>query len=255
MSDRPLCVLTYSSPLPTRAVAAEIVRDALRDQLRSNQPGAQDAVFPTHAGNVVLLLVPQPVPLPSHESMTDIAQRAAWGGSGIVEESTCWRGHAMVSAMEAPSSLPMMRNLARNVLRAAAALAADTGAVAANWTNAGLFHPTAAFVAAARRAPLPSDLLVRCTWYDAPGPAGSGMGAVTCGLGLFGLPEFCHPPTGEDPSAIYDRLLNLATYVIGNGPVLKDGDTFGIDDRAQARIRQTRGPKGEPTLTITRAAA
>jgi hypothetical protein len=57
----------------------------------------------------------------------------------------------------------------------------------------------------------------------------------TKGMAALGHMEFEVPNAAEPPSALRERLLALAGYVVENGPVINDGDTIGRD--ASERIR------------------
>jgi hypothetical protein len=182
----------------------------------------------------------------------DLAQRAAWPEARA--KSPTWRSHVVVSGFGKPKTLAEARGYAEEVMFVASVLARESGASAVGWPARGLFRPAAAFAERVGQTPLPADILIRCLWRGMPRPGGAGLGATTRGLHLFDLPEIDHPPTGEDPGTINDRLHNLASYLITNGPVLKDGDTIGIDARAMARIRHARDAAGRLVLQVTRPA-
>ena len=60
------------------------------------------------------------------------------------------------------------------------------------------------------------------------GPLRRFLSTLTYGLGFFGLPELWDD-TGER-NAMRNRLLNLAGYLITNGPVIHDGEVCGSPD-------------------------
>lgn len=76
------------------------------------------------------------------------------------------------------------------------------------------------------------------------------MAATTRGLRSFTLPEVDHLPSGEDAEAVYNRLINLSTYLLTNGPMLKSGDTIGIGPGVQGRIAH-RADLDQYQLTVT----
>ena len=98
---------------------------------------------------------------------------------------------------------------------------------------------------------MPVQLLVRCNWRVEPGREKlPGVSATTLGLDSLGLPEIKQSPSQENPVALRNRLLNLAAYLIVNGPVFRDGDTIGIDERSQARVRHGHDDSGKAILIL-----
>jgi hypothetical protein len=62
----------------------------------------------------------------------------------------------------------------------------------------------------------------------------------TRGMDAFGLMNIEVPHSIKDPADTLFRLGDIATYLIKNGPIIKDGDTLGQD--SSERIRVTVGP-------------
>jgi hypothetical protein len=60
---------------------------------------------------------------------------------------------------------------------------------------------------------------------------------VTQGLEPFVGREIQHPPNGDGPAELYNRVLGLATYLIQNGPVIAEGDTIGASQAERIRVR------------------
>lgn len=247
MLGLPLCFLAYANGVPKPTVAARLVREALGPHLKGG-PDHLDNLFLTHSGAIFLMLAA--ASLPPGMVKDDAGQRIAW--PGLKPQTVRWRGHAIVSTLTRPTSHAAAQAVARDVLGAAAGLASGSGAAGVSWAASQLFHPAEAFVAAVGRTPLPPEILVRLDWHGTPAPAGPGMGATTDGLSHFGLPELAHPPSGEEPAVIQDRLLNLAAYQLENGPVLNPDDTVGTDDRVQARIERPRMGDGKVLVVHAR---
>jgi hypothetical protein len=247
-----MCFVTYARATTQKSILDTLLGGALDGRWNpdfSGTPAAIAPMLPMRSGLLVVMVINGPMP-PS-ELSDDSAQRAAWPEAAA--KSATWKSHVVVCGFGKPKTLPEARAHAEDVMFVASVLARDSGASAVGWPGCGLFRPAADFAERVGKTPLPADIMIRCLWRGTPLPDGAGLGATTRGLHLFNLPEIDHPPTGEDPGAINDRLLNLASYLIANGPVLKDGDTIGIDARATARVRHVRDAAGSLMLEVTRA--
>lgn len=66
------------------------------------------------------------------------------------------------------------------------------------------------------------------------------VSGFTRGLSDFGLMEFEAENTPEPPGELRERFMALASYLLENGPIIKDGDTIGED--ANERIRVVYSP-------------
>lgn len=97
------------------------------------------------------------------------------------------------------------------------------GAVAVYWESAGQCIPAVAFAAAASD---PNDwpsiwVSVSCQ--------GKWQGAVGCtrGMAAFGQREIETRNATESPEELFGRLYGLINYLLQNGPIIKDRETFG----------------------------
>jgi hypothetical protein len=210
-----IAYLVYAEGLPNQATASRLVADALPPP----RPPAHPMVIAA--------------PMPGAPD-ADLAQEAAW--PGWRDHWPRHRGHIILTSMRGGDGFEALCDNAESVLRAAAALVRSTPVMAVGWSANLLYHPAAAFMAAVERGMPTVDVLVRCRWRG----RGATTTALTEGLAYFGLPEFDHLPTGEGPDAIYQRLMNLCFYVLQDGKVLGDGDTFGVTATAQMRVRHRR---------------
>jgi hypothetical protein len=193
---------------------------------------------------VTISAMAMPFPYPNGELKDDLTQRAAWPGwqSG----SASWRSHLVISAMGIGPSIKARKEGVAILLRTAATVACTTGANAIGWSGNLLFHPTDSFDEAVARMPLPPNILIRCIWR---GPR-TRLSAHTVGLGEFDLPEIDHSSTGDDAGAIYNRIMNLSAYLLEHGMVLKDGDTIGVDSRANMQIKHDHDEAGRLLLAL-----
>ena len=225
-----VCYLTYRGAPPDQPTIRAIL----------------DAMPGDGAPRPLIASMSLPAPYPVSDIADDVEQRGAW--PNWREESRSWKGHVILFALSKDKSFEAKRVEAAQLLHAAAAVAPATGADSVAWSGSLVFRPTAAFAAAIKQDGPPVTVLVRSLWTNAPDGRGGEM--RTRGLAALGLAEFHHAATGEPPDAIYNRIMNLCAYVLTNGPVLKDGNTFGTDDRAAMRVRETRDEAGAPMLRL-----
>jgi hypothetical protein len=75
-------------------------------------------------------------------------------------------------------------------------------------------------------------------WVDVlPFRSGAMIGAVTMGLAEFAGREIEFETGKLDLPAVIDKVAGLAVYLVEHGAVIKDGDTFGGDEREHFRVR------------------
>lgn len=245
---QPICYLCYDDEGPGSPALVRVTNEQLGAALvRPAVPSGAAGLQATMAGGIVTLMA-MPAPYPAGELTDDLAQRQAW--PTWQADSKVWRSHIIAVAIGSGDTFAARKERARNLLQVVSAVATQTEASAVGWSPNMLFHPAASFVAQVAEAPVPVECVVRSLWWQQSGPTGQGVGLRTLGLGAFGLPEVDHPPSGEDLAAIYNRVMNLCSYMLDQGPVLNDGDTIGVDANASMRVQHARGPKGEPLLSL-----
>jgi hypothetical protein len=64
-----------------------------------------------------------------------------------------------------------------------------------------------------------------------------GVGVVTQGLAPFVDRELEFTAPAPQLRALLDRAFGLSTYLIQNGPVLKDGSSFGVSETERISVR------------------
>lgn len=116
----------------------------------------------------------------------------------------------------------------------ASVMATSPEALGVYWCNALLVVPKEMFIDFAVEV-LPTELPLPI-WVDfrvmQDGPE-TCMGFTT-GMGSLGHMEFETSGAPAAPRALYDQLVNLAYYVLENGPVLQHGHTVGQDEHDRA---------------------
>lgn len=220
-------------------IAYLIYRDGMPDQaeavrlLAEGMPAAMQRVHP--------MSMPMPIPGPPPR---DLAQEAAW--PGWQDHWPQHRGHLMLTTFGKGRSFEALCDSAEALLQGASVLVSRSPVLAVGWSANLLYHPAAAFSASLARGMPPVDVLVRCQWRG----RGPTTAARTEGLAAFGLPEFDHEATGEDPDAIYNRIMNLCFYVLQDGKLLGDGDTIGTTPTAELRVRHGQDDSGALVLVL-----
>ena len=246
--ERAMCFVTFSKSIDEQEILRPLLDGRLADYLTGEIPDATKGslLLPMRAGMVVVMLIDAPMPL--FGPADDLAQRTAWGGWRM--DAKHWRSHAIVSAFGTPTSLDQARIWAKDILQVSAILAAHTGASGVQWSGSQLFFPANEFTRRCSKDTLPADILFRTCWYR---PEGNSMGAITKGLALFALPEIDLSPSSLDAVTVYQRLLNLAAYLLASGLILKEGDSVGADAIAESRIQHVYGLEGRLTLKVVAA--
>jgi hypothetical protein len=125
----------------------------------------------------------------------------------------------------------------------AAVVETSPSAIAVHWASADVLWPAKALpvIVPAREEKLPVPLCVavkmsRDVDDRTKRPSGT-ISGMTRGLAAFGLMEIETRGYGGDPRALNGTLLDLASYLIEAGPVLKDGDTIGPDEATKIIVR------------------
>ena len=220
-------------------------------------PGAADARagFLLLIGEQKLLVSFIDAPLPA-DCFHDDAHQRFW--AGWESAARAQRAHVIVASLDTAPDAPSKLQSAALVFATAATLCEllpETLGV--SWAASALFIAPDVFRQAAetmRRDQLPVSELVKPFWYaDAPQDRQS-PGLLTMGLAPFVGREIDHPPTGEQPGAIYNRCLNLALYLMRSGPVIRDGDTVGQTPTQRIVVRFSER-RGTPTYRLDVSAA
>ena len=239
-----ICYVAYRTPPPSPERIAEVL-ERRRPALPEGATIISGAAPSERTPDAMIIFMTLDAPMTVGDLSKDLAQVAVWPECGT--ESRAWRSHAIVTALGVPQGLPARRRAAADLLRVVAAFAEGTGASAVEWSGALVIHPTAAFVATIAQNPLAPDVLVRGCCY---GEGWSRGGIRTEGLAHFDLPEIDHPPTGEHAAEIANRVWTLSAYLLAEGMVLKDGDTFGTTAEPAMRVHHARAPDGAVLLRL-----
>lgn len=118
----------------------------------------------------------------------------------------------------------------------AAAMAACPSAIGVYWGNATLVVPKDIFIDFAKEV-LPQGPPLHI-WVDfrAGQESENSSGGFTAGMQALGHMELEARNSPEPPGELRERLLALASYLVENGPVIRDGDTVGEDEDERIRV-------------------
>ena len=168
-------------------------------------------------------------PIPNDESRHAVRTSWMWRGSDDVLQSH--RAHAIVTATQQESALAG----AWDVAQVSAALLAAGSGVALYWGSSRQVHTAKIaiqFGASPSTAPVPLCVGIRISAAAQTGP----FSASTCGLEALGHKEFEVRDTKMGIGELRMTLLDLAGYVLDNGPVLMHGQTTGLTAAARWKV-------------------
>ena len=190
---------------------------------------------------VALSLMPVPIPLGR------VDERCSSWPPEALRRLKDHRAHLIVSvAGDALGTIE--RNLALTWLVAAAASTTDSSAV--YWGSGDVLAPpddVADETASMSRDQLPLDL-----WIDfrMEREDDGSISLSTKGMRALGHTDLEVVRSRLDPATIRNRAWNAAHYLLDHGPVLKDGDTFGISNEERFRIEHVSSSEGDRVLRL-----
>ena len=117
------------------------------------------------------------------------------------------------------------------------ALLSTVEAIGVYWRAGGLVLPKEMFIGMSSESSL--EYLPLLLWIDfrCLQEKQDVFSLVTTGMQSLGLMELEVQNSRLTPSQLVDKAYDLAHYLLDNGPVLKDGDTFGISADERIRVR------------------
>lgn len=238
----PLGFVATTRPVTTAEIKAALGPAWASALLIPNKSAADGPVLLQRPqGSIGIMLIDKPYP--AQPLMEDPAQKLAW--PGLAAARATWRGHLIVTSLATCTQLADCRSATEALLKTLSALAVRPFASAVAVASSGLFHKAADFAQRCREEPLPVDMLVHCMFQR----DGAGRLVVqTRGLAAFGLPELQKTAGSNEPDAGTNLLLNVASYLLANGPVIADGDTIDGTDGKKLVARTVTTPTGMSVL-------
>jgi hypothetical protein len=125
-----------------------------------------------------------------------------------------------------------------------AAAAASTDAAGVYWGSGGVVlsvDEVLAETAKMSREQLPLDLWID---FDMQKEQDGSVSLFTTGMHALGHMDFEVHRSTMLPKTLRNRVWNAAHHVLDHGPILKDGDTFGLTAEERIRVRHRRATPG-----------
>lgn len=251
-------LLDADRPLDPAAVIA-----ALR-QRHPNQPvepmtGAapptgraiEAATMMLRCAGVEIVVMAMAMPLPEAEWKLPVLRVfPQWPDGGAV--FSAHKAHLVVTTIADPSDrLASARSIAA-VVGALVAVVPGCGAVL--W-DAVVAHPAQTWEAASRDAFAPYPVFPYPLWVSLhPFKEGEKIGLISFGLSSFVGREIELEPRIITAAEAMHKAAGLAVYLMQNGPVLKDGETFGATPTERIQVRHVQS-KRVPGLAVLHATA
>lgn len=223
-----MVLLSEEKPLPIARIEQEIRSRYPELNLRSSDDADAAPAFELEKGQLILGAMPAPVPWTDLEG--PCATSILW--KSAAEEVKAHRAHIIVTVL---SDLDPVEKSYLLTQCTAAVLAACDAATGVYWGNATLVVPKNIFVEFAEKVlphgpPLDIWVDFRVGWKTNTTSAG-----FTQGMEALGHMEMEILESPEKPAQLRQRLQDLASYLLQNGAVIRDGDTVGQD--ANEKIR------------------
>lgn len=246
---------------PARVTAMDVVAASIlltKDQAILVEPidtgplGDTAVALAVNGQAVVIMMVDDPLPPDAWEPA---ARRASWNAGPALAEGYA---HAVIALIDAADTHAKALNGAAAVTIVLAALAAILPAKAAVFTEAETVQKPSVLADHVRhllegQIPIPLWVGLALTHAE-PSPEGARRISVsTTGLRPFAGREIEFLPTSLDPMEVGRRIIGLAAYLVGNGPVIRDGDTVGMsnDERIAVTYADEGSRPGVPVMLLS----
>ena len=194
--------------------------------------------------SAVVAMMPAPIPWADLEG--PCATSLYWDDAA--DELMPHKAHAIVTVTGTASELEMTKRLTRIT---AAVLRGHPCVLGVYWGQATLVIPKDMFVelASGLDTELPLPL-----WLDTRIVPGQGqrISGFTYGMKALGHMDLAANNCPESPQGLVTRFLNIASYLLEHGPVIKDGDTVGERSDEKIRVRYGKSAFGhaEPIMML-----
>ena len=183
-------------------------------------------------GDTVAFILSEDDPVPKED--LELACLSAWYWPDAHEAIDKHTAHLVVVLPEPPQD-PLERYIL--LTQITAALAQITDSVAVFWPRSLLVHKPEDFINSARQmgpGQFPLELWVA---FHGEIEEDQTLTLFTRGMAAFSLPEIEVYNTRQQPQFVYERVYNIAYYLLENGPVIHDGETVGMSQDEQYKVR------------------
>jgi hypothetical protein len=209
-------------------LAAEVVTDISPAGARQN-PASSPLI---RCGDQLVVVMSMPAPIPQNAGLWSRAATAWPDGKAVAARH---RGHLIVSVLgNTKQPLPLARVMTAII---GALIEATPKCCAVVW-GGNVARPARLWLEMSGRAFAPFPDYPFTLWVDIlPFRSDSKVGAVTMGLSAFAGREIEFDSGKLAFATMIEKVAGLASYLIEHGGVVKDGDTFGGDERERFRVR------------------
>jgi hypothetical protein len=215
--------------------------DALKSQLEKNPAPGQTRIstdrgmLTFNQNDAIVAIAPMPAPYPWNDLKGPCATSWMWPSGTNAMSVKDHRLHVLVTVVGGKVA-PIDRRLL--LTRLAVIGAQQPGVMAVFWCEGTLVHHPKVFTEMGRKivSPLAPPLYLWVDYRVERNTDGT-IRLFTTGLDALGMMEIEIPSIGMPPAQLRDWAVNITYYLIEKGPVLKHGNTIGIDAAHQMRIR------------------
>ncbi|QOZ70771.1 DUF4261 domain-containing protein [Bradyrhizobium arachidis] len=236
MSNSFLALVLLESPAtPDMVALAKAVRarhPELPMEVEGGDEGARQDSPLIRCGNELVAVMSMPAPIPEDSGLWARAS-TTWPQAETV--AARHRGHLIVSVLgQNQRQLPTARLTTAVIGALIATMPQCCGVV---W-NGKVARPADLWLDMSSRSFAPFPDYPVSLWVDIlPFRSDVGIGAVTMGLSAFADREIQFETRKLPLATLLDKVDGLAAYLVEHGPVVKDGDTFGRDERERFAVR------------------
>lgn len=202
--------------------------------VEDGEAGVRQSSPLVRCGDEFVAVMSMPAPIPHDPGLWSRTSRT-WPQGNAIEERH--RAHLIVSVLgQRQQPLPAAR-LTTAVIGALISIMPQCCAVV--WNDKAA-RPADLWQELSRRSFAPYPDYPSSLWFDIlPFRSVHGIGAVTIGLAPFAEREIEFETHKLTLPALIDKVDGLAVYLVEHGLVVKDGDTFGVDQQERFKARYT----------------
>lgn len=194
--------------------------------------GAREGSPIIRCGKELIAVMAMPAPIPDDPSLWSRAS-AIWPQAKAV--AARHRGHVIVSVLS-KNERPLV--IARLTTAVVGALIATMPQCCAVVWNGKVARSSNLWLEESGRSFAPFPDYPSSLWIDIlPFRSAAGIGAVTMGLAAFAEREIQFESHKLPLRTLLEKVDGLSVYLIEHGAVVKDGDTFGGDERERFTVR------------------
>lgn len=190
-----------------------------------------DGTVSFNVGENSVIIAKMPAPFPWSDLEGPCATSVLWPSAE--DDLKNHQRHAVVTVTGDLDPLAMSVLLTQATV---SVMAATPSALGVYWGNATLIVPKDIFIDFATEVmPLGPPLHIWVDFRVGPDSERTSAG-FTHGMQALGHMEFEAKQAAEPPGELRERFLALGSYVVENGPVIRDGDTVGEDEHERIRV-------------------